>query len=70
MERDRYLCQPCKLGGRATPAKIVDHIKPKAEGGTDSPDNLQAICESCHKAKTLSESQRARHGHRSKGEGG
>ena len=55
MQRDGYLCQPCRRQGRPTPAKAVDHITPKAKDGTDDPDNLQAICNDCHKAKTKAE---------------
>jgi len=44
--------------GRLKPAKEVDHIKPKFEGGTDDPKNLQAICRDCHKAKTKAEGER------------
>jgi ATP adenylyltransferase len=29
----------------------VDHILPRARGGTDEPDNLQALCFSCNAAK-------------------
>lgn len=52
LSRDRYLCQPCLETGRPTPANIVDHIEPKARGGTDDDTNLQAICPDCHDAKT------------------
>jgi 5-methylcytosine-specific restriction enzyme A len=52
LDRDLHLCQPCRRIGRVTPATQVDHIKPKAKGGTDDSDNLQAICEPCHTAKT------------------
>lgn len=58
MKRDRGLCVPCLMGGRPTPATEVDHIKPKAKGGTDEDDNLQAICRDCHTAKTASENGR------------
>lgn len=58
--RDRYLCQPCKRSGQATPATEVDHVLCKAEGGTDKAGNLEAICASCHKTKTLAEASRAR----------
>lgn len=44
------------------PAVAVDHIVPKAEGGNDDPENLQAICKRCHKLKTEMESKRARAG--------
>jgi len=59
MERDLWLCQPCLDAGIATPAREVDHITPKAKGGTDDPDNLQAICIPCHAAKTAREGAKA-----------
>lgn len=52
LKRDKYLCQPCRAKGVLTPATAVDHIKAKANGGTDDPGNLRAICDPCHKAKT------------------
>src|SRR5262245_40732128 len=60
LERDHGICQPCQGAGRLTLASQVDHIKPKADGGTDDEANLQAICKPCHDAKTAAESQRAR----------
>lgn len=59
MTRDNWLCQPCLREGRTTPARECDHITPKAEGGTDAPENLQAICIPCHRAKTDAEAARA-----------
>lgn len=53
MTRDRRLCQPCLHAGRVTPATEVDHIVPKAKGGTDEMGNLQAICGPCHVEKGL-----------------
>lgn len=53
MRRDKGLCQPCLYEERVTPATEVDHIKAKAKGGTDDPDNLQSICTACHKRKTI-----------------
>lgn len=58
MQRDSYLCQPCLAKGRPTPATQVDHIKPKAIGGTDEAENLQAICDVCHDAKTAADNGR------------
>ncbi|MFK4002956.1 HNH endonuclease [Qipengyuania sp. NPDC077563] len=52
LARDQYLCQPCRASGRITPATEVDHILPKAKGGTDHLDNLQSICTPCHINKT------------------
>lgn len=59
LSRDKYLCQTCARKGRLTPANEVDHKKPKAKGGTDSEDNLEAICSPCHKAKTSAENGRS-----------
>jgi 5-methylcytosine-specific restriction protein A len=58
--RDKGLCQPCLKAGRPRPAKQVDHIVPKFEGGTDADDNLQSICKDCHDAKTAAEARRGR----------
>jgi len=54
LRRDYYLCQCkyCKAAGRITPANEVDHIIPKAKGGTDADANLQAINRECHLRKT------------------
>jgi 5-methylcytosine-specific restriction protein A len=37
----------CRLCG--APSTDVDHIIPKAQGGTDAPSNLRALCAWCHK---------------------
>lgn len=34
MKRDKYLCQNCRRDGIATKASSVDHIIPKAHGGS------------------------------------
>ena len=44
------LCVRC-----AAPATDVDHIIAKSHGGTDSLDNLQTLCHSCHALKTWHE---------------
>ena len=49
--RDKHLCQPCLRKGVVSPATSVDHITPKAQGGTDDPNNLQSICPACREAK-------------------
>ncbi len=68
-ERDGYCCQVCYQAGRVTVVTlhgsltgICDHIKPKAEGGTDAESNLQTLCQSCSDAKTQAEAQRGRGG--------
>lgn len=60
LRRDSGLCQPCAQDGRTTAASEVDHIVSKAEAKqlgwsqqqVDAHDNLRAICQDCHKAKT------------------
>jgi 5-methylcytosine-specific restriction protein A len=59
LARDRHLCQPCLDAGVVTPAREVDHITPKAAGGTDAEDNLAAICIACHREKTAREAAEA-----------
>jgi 5-methylcytosine-specific restriction enzyme A len=59
-ERARILARDggvCQLGypGCTWHATEVDHIVPLASGGTADPDNLQAVCESCHVIKTAAE---------------
>ena len=58
MRRDMHLCQSCNAKGRATPATEVHHIKAKANGGTDDPANLTAICRECHEAATREQTGR------------
>lgn len=59
LARDRHLCQTCKTKGRITPATQVDHVKPKASGGTDDDANLSSICDDCHDAKSAQEAAEA-----------
>jgi 5-methylcytosine-specific restriction protein A len=58
MARDKGLCQPCLKANRVTAGNAVDHITPKAKGGTDDPANLQVICRACHLDKTLRDASR------------
>ena len=44
------LCRAC---GRL--ATDLDHVVPRAMGGTDSPANLQPLCRACHSSKTAVE---------------
>ena len=54
IRRDIGICQVCKR--KAFDA--VDHIIPKAKGGTDDLINLQCICNDCHKQKTSTQDNR------------
>ena len=57
-ERDCDLCQPCQRLGKVTPAKIVDHIVPLWEGGSDEDSNKEVICKPCHDTKSEAEAKR------------
>ncbi|MEF1310682.1 HNH endonuclease [Vibrio mytili] len=53
------LCRQCLAKRRYTPFHSVDHIKPISQGGEFyDPNNLQLLCDECHKAKTAKESHR------------
>jgi 5-methylcytosine-specific restriction protein A len=44
---------PCAICGAPwVPGMHLDHIIPRAEGGTDAPSNLQWVHRRCHSAKT------------------
>lgn len=45
------ICVRCGL----RPTTDVDHIVPKARGGSDADNNLQGLCGFCHKQKTACE---------------
>lgn len=51
LARDGFACRYC---GRTAPeVKLhVDHVTPKADGGTDHPDNLCAACSDCNQGKS------------------
>lgn len=38
------LCRVCRAEGRLVPAVEVDHIRPRAQGGGDEPENLRSVC--------------------------
>lgn len=46
------LCRDCKAKGRTTAATVPDHIKPLAQGGPDTDDNIRCLCEPCHTIRT------------------
>ncbi len=51
--RNRYiaahpLCEKCLSEGKCTPAALVHHKKPIADGGTNEESNLMSLCNSCH----------------------
>lgn len=57
LKRDDWICYVCGQPG----ADQVDHITPRAEGGSDEDWNLAAIHGTpCHRDKTLAEAARGR----------
>ena len=51
--RNRYisehpLCEKCLSESKCTPAVLVHHKKPIADGGTNEESNLMSLCNSCH----------------------
>lgn len=64
LKRCLYRCECCNKAGRVTEATEVDHVTPKAEGGTDDLSNLQGLCPECHAAKSKAEASRGRNGSR------
>jgi hypothetical protein len=50
-ERDGYRCVYCGRSSRET-ALEVDHVRPRARGGSDHPTNLVTACVACNNAKS------------------
>jgi len=51
LNRDGFACRYC--GAKAPDATlVVDHVTPKALGGTDEPTNLVAACRDCNTGKS------------------
>jgi len=58
--RSQFKCEyslctgmPPDVDRRGNPILEVDHIIALAEGGSDSPSNMIAVCPNCHRAKTI-----------------
>ena len=49
------LCRLCKEQGIVRYATQVDHVIPRAQGGTDDESNLQSLCGPHHSAKSRAE---------------
>lgn len=61
--RSNPLCVHCQSAGRVTVATQVDHIVALVNGGTDTADNRQPLCDACHERKTRDDlGQRVRTG--------
>lgn len=57
LERDGWQCQVKLDDGCTVAATCVDHVIPRARGGTDDPANLQASCTSCNARKGASDAR-------------
>jgi 5-methylcytosine-specific restriction endonuclease McrA len=55
-------CSACHHhpGQCTAPSTEADHITPRARGGTNHPNNGQALCHPCHQAKTQTEATAGR----------
>lgn len=51
LKRDGFRCSYCGVSAREGARLQVDHVKPKASGGTDDPKNLTTACETCNAGK-------------------
>jgi 5-methylcytosine-specific restriction enzyme A len=51
----RPLCVHCQAQGRVTAATVLDHVVALINGGTDTEDNLQPLCDECHRLKTAAD---------------
>ncbi|WP_313678432.1 HNH endonuclease [Corynebacterium stationis] len=49
LQRDSHTCQRC--GATGVPLEI-NHMQNKAQGGTDTLDNLETLCIPCHEPET------------------
>ena len=57
LERDGWRCQQCRQAGKLE----VDHRVPLEDGGAVyDPENLQALCRTCHIRKTATENRARR----------
>lgn len=64
--RAKGLCEKCEREGKVSRGRDVDHVVSKANAErlgwtrakTDHPNNLQLLCEPCHKAKTAADEGR------------
>ena len=51
LRRDNHTCQYC--GAKAPDVVLhIDHVMPKALGGSDAPENLATACKECNSGKT------------------
>lgn len=52
LRRDSFRCQMCGASAPSGATLHVDHITPVSLGGSTTPDNLQALCDTCNLGKS------------------
>lgn len=52
LAQEQPLCVECLKHGRLRPGTQSDHIIALCNGGSDTEDNLQRLCDDCHRDKT------------------
>jgi 5-methylcytosine-specific restriction protein A len=60
LREDLFAREPLCRNCRRRAAVIRDHVVPLAEGGTDTEDNTQGLCQSCSDVKSHREANRGR----------
>lgn len=50
LSEDPY-CRRCREQGKRSLALWLDHIVPLSKGGTEAWENLQGLCDPCHRQK-------------------
>lgn len=57
LRRDNYTCRFC--GSSAPDVHLeIDHVIPRAHGGMDLAENLQALCDDCNAGKSMTMPER------------
>jgi 5-methylcytosine-specific restriction endonuclease McrA len=59
-DRNGYQCQSCHKIDLTAKNLQIDHIIPKAKGGTDDISNLQTLCAKCNREKSAKNDSRFR----------
>ena len=52
LKRDRFRCQMCGASAPNGATLHIDHITPVSLGGLTTPENLQALCDTCNLGKS------------------
>jgi hypothetical protein len=55
LKRNGFRCVYCGQKADQDHRLVVDHVEPRAEGGSSEDDNLVAACEDCNQGKGASE---------------